>query len=192
MPINAPLLGKLFKHSLLLALIFSFTACSLKYKHRTKPRNFYTGFIVPFSGDTIEGKVKLKNDFKGKVWYIKEGSKKREYIFPEDVEYMQITSLRFKNVLVSGRERLLEQIAYGKYNLYGYVRSVPDRGNVHYYYLELEEGKELTRINQSNYLEVLRLSVFQDPYIMQKVDSGVWTYDDMLQIFRVYNARNTK
>jgi len=191
MPTKVPFLGNLYKLTCLSLCTVALASCSLKYKTRTRPKNYFTGFIVKFTGDTLEGKVKLQNDFKNKVWYITDGSKKKKYIFPEDVKYMQITSLRFKNVIVNGKDRLIEQVAFGKYNLYGYTRSIPDRGNVFYYYVELEENKELTRINQDNYQEIFRLTVFQDPYIMQRVESGQWTYDDMVQIFRVYNAKNS-
>jgi hypothetical protein len=173
---------------LALTAILLITSCSNEKKLKMERKNFFQGVIVDNSGDSVPGQVKLEQEYRNKIQFYPENSKKKMRLSVDNVSFMRVNYLRFKKIQVDGKLRLLEQIAHGEFNLYGFSRMVPDRGEVYYYFVE-QNGVDAMPLREDNFTDFVMKNMFHDSYIREKVETRTWGYENIVNVFRKYNSR---
>ena len=137
------------------------------------------------SGDSISGTMKPKGEYLRQIKLKTNSGKVKVKL--EDIESLKLNILRYRTISINGKLHLLEEVAYGTYSLFAYVKKSDNRSKK-YFYLKVDENKSQLVLPE-NFLAVCEKYIFNDDYIREKIESGEWIYDDIIKVFRVYNFR---
>ncbi len=168
--------------SLLVLLVFS-SCAQIRVKWR---KNYYTGYVVTNYGDTLHGRIKLQHNFTNKIRFVGDNDTAQR---PVNIQIADITSMRlnlliFEKVLLKGKLKMFEKVAYGYYDLFAYNFS---RGEVseNRYLLRLKD--QTIRVEPRNFKEIMERFLFDCPEVRQKVIAKQFEFNDTIDIFRTYN-----
>ncbi|MGB0166531.1 MAG: hypothetical protein ACPF8V_06715, partial [Luteibaculum sp.] len=148
------------------------------------------GFIYTVEGDSLEGRIKVKALYDKKVSYIPDGQKKKRNIPVRKIEAMRINLMQYGKVEINNTPKLLEKVAYGRYNLYAYAQAYKDQVKT-FYYFEFDKN-EVIQLNRENYLRVLEYYLIDVPEIEKALYNEEVAFEDVVQLVRNYNQRILK
>lgn len=144
--------------------------------------------VILNTGDSVVGVLKPKGEYSGRIKLKTRTGKVKIDI--NDIEILKLNVLQYKPVKINGRQLLLEEVAYGKYSLFAYLKKSDNR-STKYFFLKVP-NKSAFLVVPENFQIVCEDYLFDDDYIRQKIETGEWAYADLLKIFRVYNYRFQK
>lgn len=139
-----------------------------------------------YSGDSISGTMKPKGEYLRHI-KLKTSFGKKIKIKLEDIESLKLNILRYRTITINNKLHLLEEVAYGTYSLFAYIKKSDNRSKK-YFYLKVDDKKSQLVVPE-NFLAVCEKYLYNDDYIRKKIESGEWAYDDIIKMFRVYNYR---
>jgi hypothetical protein len=175
------------KNLIYIAALFTLAGCGSgkraagaeKYR-----RNYFNGYLVTNFGDTLRGRIKSQDEYDSKISFIKEDTDKIVSISSEDIRNMKINILLFEKLTINGKTKMYEKVAYGDLDLFAYHYL---RGDVseNIYYLKTPDGP--LRITEGNFKIVASQYLYDCPEIREKIITKAMDYDDIVDIFRLYN-----
>jgi hypothetical protein len=180
------------RHIIFISLFCLFWSLSGQAQRKSPPRRDYiNGYIINSYGDTLLGKIKLTQQFKGAVRIIPESDtlERVQRIGLDEIKEVHLNIMLFEKVTYKGKERLFEKVANGYYNLFAFTylgAEIPENR----YLLKLE--KEVLEITEGNFMKMAERFLFDNTELREKIFSRKAGFPQVIDLFRQYNLWKVK
>lgn len=167
---------------LFLALLLTLSTLLFSQRNTTK---FVDAELFLNTGEVIMGEIKIKAEYKKKIVFKPEGSKKKVKYPIRLIKSMRVNLIRYGKVTIFGKTKLLEKVAFGHYTLYAYDKHLENRVQRHYY---LQTKKDLYYVDNHNLKGIIKIHFNEFP----RLNEIEWTLDKFPSLVRKYNQLKTR